>query len=191
MGVTGQFKGFSVTRDDRSSASCSHGCDPRQLTVCPGQLQKWSVTMTKCLPHHLASARADAASARDIVPLGHATRARDFCRWLEEEGDNLIAAVLLLGGPGWAKRAAGVVAAAREGDPLTTSCNTIKALSCLLHGSHAGDMESFGAWPYTWLHPDDPRATNAMRCADALDSGLRAINALRASRSGSTPGRPQ
>lgn len=147
--------------------------------------------MTKCLPHHLASARADAASARDIVPLGHATRARDFRRWLEEEGDSLIAATRLLGGPEWAERAAGFVAAARNGGPLTTSCNTIRALSQLLHGSHTSDIEGFEAWPYTWLHPDDPRATNAMRCADALDSGLRAINALRASRSGSTPGRPQ
>jgi len=32
---------------------------------------------------------------------------------------------------------------------------------------------------FTSLHPDDPRATNAMRCAEAVDRGLRAMEALR------------
>ena len=147
--------------------------------------------MTRILPLHIAFERASTTSALDAALLGQVTSAQDFRRWLEDEGDNLIAAVRLLGGPEWAERAARVVGAARDGGPLTASRNTIKALSELLNGSHACDMESFEAWPFTSLHPDDPRATNAMRCADALDSGLRAINALRASRSGSTPGRAQ
>ena len=147
--------------------------------------------MTRILPLHIAFARAGTAGAHDTDQLGQVTPGQDFRRWLQNEGDNLIEAARLLGGPQWARRAARVVVTARDGDPLTASRNTIKALSRLLHGNHASDIESFEAWPFTWLHPDDPRATNAMRCADAIDAGLRAINTQRASRSGPRPGRAQ
>lgn len=147
--------------------------------------------MTTILPLHIAFARAGTTGAFDTTQFGQVTAAKDFRRWLQDEGDNLIAAARLLGGPEWAERAAAVVALARDGGPLTESRNAIKALSQLLHGNHASDIESFEAWPFTWLHPDDPRATNAMRCADALDAGLGAINALRASRSGPIPERAQ
>ena len=147
--------------------------------------------MTRILPLHIAFARAGTAGALDTAPLGQVTSVQDFRRWLQDEGDNLIAAARLLGGPEWARRAAAVVATARDGGPLTAKSNTINALSDLLHGSHACDLESFEAWPFTWLHPDDPRATNAMRCADAIDAGLRAINTQRAARSGPRPGRAQ
>lgn len=147
--------------------------------------------MTRSLPLHIAFARAGTAAAYDTDLLGQVTPVQNFRRWLQDEGDNLIAAVQLLGGPEWAKRAARVVTAARSDKPLTASHNMIKALSRLLHGNHASDIDSFEAWPFTWLHPDDPRATNAMRCADALDAGLRAINAQRAARSGPRPVRAQ
>lgn len=111
--------------------------------------------------------------------LRHLTNARDFCRWLEKDGDMLIAAAELLGGPDWAERARVIVAVARNGGPITARVRAIKALSRLLHGRHADGLDGFGAWPFTWLHPDDPRATNAMLCAEALDRGLRAMEALR------------
>ena len=135
--------------------------------------------MNSILPISIASANVDRVDASDTELLRHIARFQDFCQWLRDEGDNLIAAVQLLGGPGWAKRGAGIVAHARDGGPLMASRGTIVALSKLLHGSHAGEIESFEAWPFTWLHPDDPRATNAMRCADALDCGLSAIDELR------------
>ena len=142
--------------------------------------------MNSILPISIASAQVDRVGAVETDLLVNVARARNFCRWLADEGDNLIAAVRLLGGPEWAERAAGIVATARNGGPLTASLRTIVALSKLLHGSHANDIDSFEAWPFTWLHPDDPRATNAMRCADALDDGLSAMDALR--RAGLTTG---
>jgi len=108
--------------------------------------------------------------------LRHVTIARDFFRWLEEEGDALIAAADLLGGPDWADRARAVVAVARQGGPVTARVRTLAALRHLLHGGHA-DLP--GAWPVPDLHPDDPQATSAMLCAEALDRGLRAMEALR------------
>ena len=111
--------------------------------------------------------------------LRHLTNARDFCRWLENEGDTLIASADLLGGPEWADRAKVIVAVARNGGPVTARRKTLKALSALLSGCHADELEGCEAWPFTLLHPDDPRATNAMLCAEALDRGLRAMEALR------------
>ena len=101
------------------------------------------------------------------------------CRWLEKDGDTLIAAADVLGGPDWARHAKVVVDVARNGGPITARVHAIKALSRLLQGCHADGLEGSGAWPFTWLHPDDPRATNAMLCAEALDGGLRAMEALR------------
>jgi len=111
--------------------------------------------------------------------LRHLTNARDFCRWLEDEGDTLIASADLLGGPAWSERAKVVVAVARNGGPITARVHAIKALSRLLHGNHADSLDGCGAEVFTSLHPDDPRATNAMRCAEAVDRGLRAMEALR------------
>ena len=111
--------------------------------------------------------------------LRHLTNARDFCRWLEEEGDTLVASADLLGGPEWAERAKVIVAVARNGGPVTARVHAIKALSRLLSGCHADEFGGAESWPFTWLHPDDPRATNAMLCAEALDRGLRAMEALR------------
>jgi len=113
--------------------------------------------------------------------LRHVTIARDFFRWLEEEGDALIAAADLLGGPDWSHRARAVVAVARNGGPITARVHAIKALRKLLHGDHADSLDGCDAVVFTSLHPDDPRATNAMRCAEALDHGLRAMEALRLS----------
>ena len=113
--------------------------------------------------------------------LRHLTNARDFCRWLETDGDRLIAAADLLGGPEWSERARVIVAVARNGGPITARVHAIKALRKLLHGDHADSLDGCDAVVFTSLHPDDPRATNAMRCAEALDHGLRAMEALRLS----------
>lgn len=111
--------------------------------------------------------------------LRHVTCARDFCRWLEQDGDQLIAAAHLLGGPDWAFRAEGIVATARNGGPVSAKCKTLRALSGLLHGCVADRLEGSASWPPISLDPDDPRAITAMRCAEALDRGLRAMEALR------------
>ncbi|MEI4233426.1 hypothetical protein [Roseovarius sp. D22-M7] len=111
--------------------------------------------------------------------LRHVTNARDFCRWLEDNGDMLIAAADLLGGADWAERARVIVTVARTGGPVTARVHTLEALSRLLHGGHADSLDGSEAFLFSSLHPDDPRATNAMRCAEALDRGLRAMEALR------------
>lgn len=133
--------------------------------------------MNAFLPLNIGSARACTTASRGANGLAHVTAAQDFRKWLADEGDNLIAAVQLLGGPRWAKRAAGIVASARSGGSLSARDNTLTAVRDLLHGSHAGSID--GLDPFAWLHPDDPRALNAMRCADALDYGLSALAALR------------
>jgi hypothetical protein len=91
--------------------------------------------------------------------LRHVTTARDFCRWLEDDGDMLIATADLLGGPDWAERAQAVVAVARNGGPVSARVRTLAALSRLLHCAHTDGLVR---WPVPDLHPDDPRATGAM-----------------------------
>jgi len=109
----------------------------------------------------------------------HMNRASDFLRWLQDEGDALIAAASLLGGESWQKRARAVVVTARKGGNIAARRNALAALHRLLHGGYASLLEGQDAWLFSTLHPDDPRATSAMLCAEALDRGLRALEALR------------
>ena len=106
-------------------------------------------------------------------------RACDFQRWLNDEGESLIASADLLGGKPWATRAKVIVATAREGGDLAARRTTLVALHRLLEGRSVGLLEGPEAWRFSLLHPDDPRATRAMLCAEALGRGMRALEALR------------
>ncbi len=111
--------------------------------------------------------------------LRHMNRARDFVRWLREEGDSLVASADLLGGPRWVARSEIIVAAARAGHDLAPHRLEIQALHRLLHLDLVQDLGSPEARRFGVLHPDDPRADVARHCAEALDRGFRALEALR------------
>jgi len=113
------------------------------------------------------------------VLLRHINRASEFLRWLQEDGDHLIASADLLGGPNWARRARSVVKAAREGRDLSVRREALKGLHHLLHLDLVQDLKSQEALRFTRLHPDDPRADVARRCAEAMSRGVRALEALR------------
>jgi|GEM_PF-1482435 len=111
--------------------------------------------------------------------LRHTNKANDFVRWLSEDGDALVAAADLLGGKIWAAMATEVVISARKGGNVVARRNTLIALRRLLQGDCARFLEGDEAWRFASLHPDDSKATAAMLCAEALDGGLRAFEALR------------
>lgn len=111
--------------------------------------------------------------------LRHLNRACDFQRWLQDEGEALIASADLLGGTSGAARARVIVATAREGGDLAARRSSLVALHRLLQGRSVGCLEGPEAWRFSLLHPDDPRATRAMLCAEALERGMRALEALR------------
>ncbi|KRS18954.1 hypothetical protein [Roseovarius indicus] len=101
-----------------------------------------------------------------------------FRRWLCEDGDTLVAAADLLGGPNWARRASTVVTCARNGGDLHTHRQTLARLAKLLRLEFVDDLSRPEAARFVALHPDDPRATDAMVCADAVLKGRRALEAL-------------
>ena len=111
--------------------------------------------------------------------LRHTSKANDFVRWLSEDGDALVTAADLLGGKTWAAKAKEVVISARTGGNVVARRNTLMALRRLLCGEYARFLDRPEAWRFASLHPDDPSATSAMLCAEALDHGLRALEALR------------
>ncbi|MRU14938.1 hypothetical protein FDP25_05780 [Roseovarius sp. A21] len=113
------------------------------------------------------------------VLLRHINRASEFLRWLQADGDHLIASAYLLGGPNWAQRARSVVKAAREGRDLSARRVALKGLQHLLHLDLVQDLKSQEALCFARLHPDDPRADVARQCAEAMSRGVRALEALR------------
>lgn len=111
--------------------------------------------------------------------LRHMHTTSEFLRWLREEGDSLVASADLLGGPNWARRARSVVKAAREGRDLSERRVALADLNRLLHLDLVQDVESPEGLRFARLHPDDPRADVARRCAEAISRGVRALEALR------------
>ncbi len=109
----------------------------------------------------------------------HVSRAEDFVSWLRDEGDALVRAADLLGGHLWAKKAKEIVLTARKGGNVAARRKTLIALRRLLQGDHARFLERHEAWRFACIHPDDPEATCAMLCSEALDRGIRAFEALR------------
>ncbi|MTJ04795.1 MAG: hypothetical protein FH759_08910 [Sediminimonas qiaohouensis] len=111
--------------------------------------------------------------------LRHINRAQVFLRWLRGEGESLVASAQLLGGSHWARRASTVVHAARAGHDLSAHRGALRSLRRLLHLEFVRDLETPEAARFAALHPDDPRADQARLCAEALDRGVRALEALR------------
>jgi hypothetical protein len=101
-----------------------------------------------------------------------------FRRWLREDGDTLVAAADLLGGPKWARHASAVVTCARNGGDLQTRRRDLARLARLLRLELVDDLSRPEAARFAALHPDDPRATEAMSCAEAVSRGGRALEAL-------------
>ena len=101
-----------------------------------------------------------------------------FRHWLCHDGDTLVASAGLLGGPKWARRASAIVDCARQGGDLHTHRQTLARLAKLLRLEFVDDLSRPEAARFAALHPDDPRATDAMVCADAVLRGRRALEAL-------------
>jgi len=106
-------------------------------------------------------------------------RAGDFVRWLRTEGDRLVDAAGFLGGPRWARRAAVIVRVAREGHDLAARQSELRALRGLLRLNPVNGDETGEAPRILSRHPDDPGALEVRLCAEALDRGVRTIEALR------------
>lgn len=102
-----------------------------------------------------------------------------FLGWLRKEGDSLIAAASLLGGTKWAKRARSLVQGARSGHDIAARRKELEALRRLLYLEFVDAIGSEEALRFAAIHPDDPRADQARLCAEALDRGIRALEALR------------
>src|SRR6056297_2181074 len=111
--------------------------------------------------------------------LRHMNKASDFMRWLRAEGDSLVASAELLGGRKWAASAQAVVEAAKAGSDLAARRGELHELNRLLRLDFTTDIESVEAGRFAAVHPDDPRADIARRCAEALGRGVRALEALR------------
>ncbi|MEZ5767185.1 MAG: hypothetical protein R3D80_05570 [Paracoccaceae bacterium] len=109
----------------------------------------------------------------------HANITSEFIRWLRVEGHSLVAAARLLGGSAWAKRAEDVVKTARAGHDVAARRADLLALRKLLHLEFTSQLESGEALRFALPDPDDPRAEEAQLCAEALDRGVRALEALR------------
>lgn len=109
----------------------------------------------------------------------HAKTATAFETWLTD-GEELCDAVNLLGGERWHQIARNVVARVRDGSAAYTQIDRLRALKRLLHLHHADDLGSEEAARFAAIHPDDPRADEARRCAEALDRGIAALCALQA-----------
>ena len=106
-------------------------------------------------------------------------RASEFLRWLRSDGDRLVAATDLLGGEDWRRRADRIVRAAREGHDIVARQPDLRALRDLLFLEHIDGRDTPEARRFIALDPDDPRCRDARLCADIVDVGVRALEALR------------
>ncbi len=109
----------------------------------------------------------------------NAQTSSEFLHWLRIDGGKLGAAAHLLGGPDWAERAMIVVDVARKGHNVATRPGDRRALRKLLHLEYTSDPGSEEAKLFVDIDPDDQRADDARRCAEILDKGVRALEALR------------
>ena len=103
-----------------------------------------------------------------------ASIAMDFQDWLSTSGgDELLNAVELLGGPAWQTTARRAIGAARN-DELVRHLPQLRRLRQLLQLDLVDTCDEL-AGRFSAVNPDDPRADNARRCAEALDRGIRAL----------------
>ena len=110
--------------------------------------------------------------------LRHMNNASEFIRWLRVEGDSLVASADLLGGRKWATRARALVEAAKTGNDLAARRGELHELNRLLRLKFTTDINSVEFRRFAAVHPDNPRADTARRCAEALGRGVRALEAL-------------
>ena len=110
--------------------------------------------------------------------LRHMNKASDFMRWLRAEGNSLVAAAERLRGRKWATRASAIVEAAKAGNDLAARRGELYELNRLLRLEFTTNIKSVEARRFAAVHPDDPRADIARRCAEALGRGVRALEAL-------------
>lgn len=110
--------------------------------------------------------------------LRHAHIASGFVGWLREDGERLVRAADLIGGPDWAARATRLVKAIAGGAEPAGLLPDLRALRRLLRLELADDLDALEMRLVVDIHPDDPHAENARICAEALDRGVRALGAL-------------
>lgn len=113
--------------------------------------------------------------------LQRAAEAEDFADWLRGDGDALIDAADLLGGPLWRGRAETVVAELRDGDVASRHLPALRRLSELLSLRLVDDPFSPEALRFAGIHPDHPRADTARRCAERMVRGVALLTRLSAS----------
>ncbi|MEI4234823.1 hypothetical protein [Roseovarius sp. D22-M7] len=101
-----------------------------------------------------------------------------FEAWLREEGDSLIAAADLLGGSTWKTRADNVVTAITHGASAIEVLDDLKLLRRLLELEYLDDPFCEEANRFAMVHPDDARADEARICAEALETGIKALGAI-------------
>lgn len=101
-----------------------------------------------------------------------------FEAWLRDLSDDLFDAVDLLGGRRWIARADAMIGAIRDGARQESRLSDLKSLRRLLHLEYADRRGSEEEMRFAAVHPDDPRADNARRCAEALDGGIAGIEAI-------------
>ena len=110
-----------------------------------------------------------------VLALRNAHVAESFAAWLREDGERLVEAAELLGGPKWAARALvvvnDVVAGALPADRLAD----LRALRRLLRLEFIDDPASAEAAFFAAVDPDDPRADAARLWAEGLDRGVAAL----------------
>lgn len=102
-----------------------------------------------------------------------------FLYWLRQDGESLIAAANLLGGSKWSSLAKSIVDNARAGHDIAARRGDLDALRRLLHLDFTDRLDCIEARRFASIHPDDPRADQARLCAEAIDRGIRALEALR------------
>lgn len=110
--------------------------------------------------------------------LRHAAVADAFATWLRESADHLVEAADLLGGSEWAARAEAVAEAIADGAEPADLFPELEGLRRLLNLELTDDVTSLEALFFATVHPDDPRADDARICAEALQRGVVALEAL-------------
>lgn len=116
--------------------------------------------------HYLSTVRA----------LRAAQTASAFAAWLRGDGgDRLSAAAELLGGEKWRGRADAALTAVAEGVEIADLVDELSDLHSLLTLELTDDLDSEETALFVAIHPDDPRADDVRRCAEALERGLAAL----------------
>ena len=104
----------------------------------------------------------------------------EFSLWLADNPEELEDATRLLGGATWSALTYRVTMAVRSGAGLATVLPELRRLAKLLTLQCADDLGSDEARRFMSVHPDDPRADNARRCAEAVQRCIMALERIKA-----------